>query len=254
MPCSPPHKYGWLPDPPDQRDHLYAAPSQILGELPSETDLTGQCPAVYDQGDLNSCTAAAIGAAIAFARLKQQLTSLNPSRLFIYYNERAIEGNVRSDAGASIRDGIKSVATQGVCSEEMWTYNPANFAMRPPRKCYASAVQHKVESYQRLGRNLTQMKGCLASGYPFVFGFTVYESFESSLVAKTGHAPLPKPTDKVLGGHAVVAVGYDDAQLRFIARNSWGAGWGMKGYFTMPYAYLLEPDLSDDFWTIRTVQ
>ncbi len=95
------------------------------------------------------------------------------------------------------------------------------------------------------------MRTCLADGYPFVFGFTVYESFESATVARTGRANLPKPGEKVLGGHAVMAVGYNDKQKRFIVRNSWGTGWGKKGYFTMPYAYLDDRDLSDDFWTIR---
>jgi len=97
------------------------------------------------------------------------------------------------------------------------------------------------------------MKGCLASGYPFVFGFSVYESFESPQVAKTGIAPMPASSEKQIGGHAVIAVGYNDAQQRFIVRNSWGSGWGMRGYFTLPYAYLADGDLAADFWTIRLV-
>jgi C1A family cysteine protease len=97
------------------------------------------------------------------------------------------------------------------------------------------------------------MKGCLAAGYPFVFGFTVYESFESDAVAKTGVVEMPAPSEKVLGGHAVVAVGYDDSTQRFIVRNSWGPGWGMGGYFTIPYAYLTDSNLADDFWTVHLV-
>jgi C1A family cysteine protease len=97
------------------------------------------------------------------------------------------------------------------------------------------------------------MKGCLASGYPFVYGFTVYESFESPQVAKTGIVPMPATSEKVLGGHAVLAVGYDESSQRFIVRNSWGPTWGMAGYFTVPYAYLTDANLSDDFWTIRLV-
>jgi C1A family cysteine protease len=97
------------------------------------------------------------------------------------------------------------------------------------------------------------MKGCLASGYPFVFGFTVYDSFESQQVATTGVAPMPQSGEQVVGGHAVLAVGYDDGQQRFIVRNSWGTGWGMQGYFTLPYAYLIDANLADDYWTIRLV-
>jgi C1A family cysteine protease len=98
------------------------------------------------------------------------------------------------------------------------------------------------------------MKGCLASGYPFVFGFSVYESFESQEVKQTGRVPMPSPNEQLLGGHAVLAVGYDDSQRRFIVRNSWGKDWGMQGYFTIPYAYLLDDNLADDFWTIRQVE
>jgi C1A family cysteine protease len=136
----------------------------------------------------------------------------------------------------------------------MWPYNIAQFATKPSAQCYTAAASHKAIQYQRVARNLSQMKGCLASGYPWVLGFTVYDSFESAQVAKTGIVPMPGPTEKVLGGHCVVAVGYDDSQQAFIMRNSWGTGWGMKGYFTMPYAYLLDVNLSDDFWTIRLVQ
>jgi C1A family cysteine protease len=97
------------------------------------------------------------------------------------------------------------------------------------------------------------MRGCLAAGYPFVFGFTVYSSFEGQEVAKTGVVSMPTPDEQVVGGHAVLAVGYDDASQAFIVRNSWGAGWGQEGYFTMPYAYLTTRALSSDFWTIRIV-
>lgn len=248
-------RYGWIPDLPDQRDHLYAAPVAVLGSLPPKVDLREECPPVYDQGQLGSCTANAIGGAIQFDQLKEKLaTTFVPSRLFIYYNERVIEGTVNSDSGAQIRDGIKSVAQQGVCPEEMWPYVIANFTEKPPANCYEVAAQHTAVQYSRLVQSLNQLKGCLASGYPFVFGFTVYESFESQQVAQTGVAPMPAPGEQVLGGHAVMAVGYDDDQQRFIVRNSWGTGWGMQGYFTMPYTYLTERSLSSDFWTIRVVK
>jgi C1A family cysteine protease len=247
--------YGWVPDLPDKRDFIYAAPPAVLRALPPKKDLTGACPPVYDQGELGSCSANAIGGAHQFEQMKQKkATAFPPSRLFIYFNERAIEGSVNTDSGAQIRDGIKSVAKQGVCSEVVWPYNIAKFTVKPPASCYTDAMNHQVISYRRVLQLLGQMKGCLASGYPFVFGFSVYESFETSAVARTGRVPMPKSGEAVIGGHAVAAVGYDDADQCFIVRNSWGAKWGRKGYCFMPYAYLTDPDLAADFWTIRLVE
>jgi len=208
---------------------------------------------VYDQGQLGSCTANAIAAALEFDQTKEKQQVFMPSRLFIYYNERDMEGTVNEDSGAQIRDGIKSVAQQGDCPETLWPYDITKFAVKPPAQCYQQALKFKALQYQRLSQILNQLKGCLASGYPFVFGFTVYSSFESKQVAQTGHAPMPSPSEASVGGHAVMAVGYDDSQNWFIVRNSWGIGWGMQGYFTLPYAYLLERNLANDFWTIRIV-
>ncbi len=253
-----PHKiqrYGWIPDLPDQRDHLYSAPLAALQAMPRKVDLTRKCPPVYDQGQLGSCTANAIGAAVQFEQMKQQqANAFMPSRLFIYYNEREMEGTVGTDSGAQIRDGIKSVVKQGVCPETQWPYDIAQFTTKPPQACYDEALKHQVTSYQRLVPNLNQLRGCLASGYPFVFGFTVYEGFESPEVAKSGHLSMPAPKEAVVGGHAVLGVGYDDANQWFIVRNSWGKKWGLKGYYTMPYAYLTNQNLAEDFWTIRLVE
>ncbi len=249
-----PVNFGWIPDVPDHRDHLYAAPLEWIAKLPTKVDLRPQCPDVYDQGHLGSCTANAIAGAMEFEQMKQKEKYFMPSRLFIYYNERAMEHTTASDSGAQIRDGIKSVGKQGDCPEKLWPYDIARFSQQPPASCYKNATKHKAVLYQRVSRIANQMKGCLASGYPFVFGFSVYDSFMSPDVAKTGHAKLPGPKDKLEGGHAVMAVGYDDENQFFIVRNSWGTGWGMKGYFTLPYAYLAEENLSDDFWTIRIVE
>jgi C1A family cysteine protease len=247
-------RYGWIPDLPDRRDQLYVAPPELSQILPPMVDLRPNCPPVYDQGQLGSCTANAIAGAVEFDLLKEKQQGIFiPSRLFLYYNERVIEGTVNSDSGAQLRDGIKSVATQGDCPESLWPYDIAKFAIKPPTNCYAQALKFKAVQYQRVLQDANQMKGCLASGFPFVLGFTVYESFESQQVSTTGHAPMPAPSEKVIGGHAVVAVGYDDSNQWFILRNSWGSTWGLQGYFTLPYTYLLDQNLASDFWTIRLV-
>src|SRR5262249_32133990 len=219
---------------------------------------------VYDQGQLGSCTANAIAGAIEFDQIKQGTIQDTPSRLFIYYNERAMEHTIPLDNGAQIRDGIKSVAKLGACSEKSWPYDdtpPAaegepcpscKFAQKPSVACYKEALKHQILAYRRLPQDLSTMRGCLGSGFPFVFGFTCYSNlpFQST----TGEIPLPTTKDHVIGGHAVLAVGYDDDVHRFIIRNSWGPPWGKGGYGFMPYAYLLNGGLADDFWTIRTIE
>lgn len=255
--ADPNHHYGWVPDLPDARDHLYAAPMAVMAVLKPKVDLSGGFPPAYDQGQLGSCTGNAIAGAIQFARAAanpKQGPDFIPSRLFIYYDERVIEHTVKSDSGAQIRDGIKAVAKQGVCPEATWPYVITKFVDKPPPAAYTEAAKYKVISYSRLVQILTQLKGCLSAGNPFVFGFTVYDSFDTDAVAKSGVVPMPDTSkEKVLGGHAVVAVGYDDATQRFLVRNSWGTSWGQNGYFTMPYAYLTDNNLSDDIWTIRMV-
>ena len=247
--------YGWQPDLPDHRDYRYAPVAPLPKKLPSKVDLRNQCPPVYNQGQLGSCTANAISAAYEFEQRRQSMKNdFMPSRLFIYYNERVMEHTVNTDSGAQIRDGIKSVNKLGVCTEKILPYDISAFTLKPSAACYREALKHQAVSYQRIPRLLSGMQRCLAEGFPFVFGFTVYESFESATVAATGRLNMPKRNEEVVGGHAVLAVGYDGTSKRFIVRNSWGTAWGMKGYFTMPFDYLLEENLSDDFWTIRLVE
>jgi len=246
--------YGWVRDLPDARDFLYAAPLENFSQgLPTSVDLRPKCPPVYNQGQLGDCTGNGIAGAVEFDQRKLGKKTFTPSRLFIYYNERVMEGTVSQDSGAQVRDGIKSVATLGAPPETVWPYDIQKFADMPPAIAYTDAKQDLVSVYSRVLQNLAQMQGCLADGFPFVFGFTVYESFESAQVAKSGIVPMPARGEKVVGGHCVVAVGYDDAKRTFIIRNSWGTSWGMKGYCTIPYEYLLNPDLASDFWTIRSV-
>jgi C1A family cysteine protease len=246
--------YGWVRDLPDMRDFLYAAPLlQFRSGLPTKVDLRSKCPPVYDQGQLGSCTANGIAAAVEFDQRKQGVKVFVPSRLFIYYNERAMEGTISQDSGAQVRDGIKSVATLGAPPEKDWPYNIQAFAEKPPLKAYTDAKKDLVSAYARVAQGATQMQGCLAEGYPFVFGFTVYDSFESEAVAKSGVVPMPASGEKVLGGHCMLVVGYDASARVFIVRNSWGRSWGMKGYCTMPFEYLISPHLASDFWTLRTV-
>lgn len=249
-----PKFYGARPDMPDHRDHLYSAPLRTLKTLPKHVDLRPGCPPVFDQGALGSCTANAIAAAHRFDQIKQRTpVQIVPSRLFIYYNERAREGTISEDAGASLRDGLTSVAKQGVCDETRWPYLVDDFAKKPSGLAYTEALTHQVLTYSRITRSVSQLKGCLAAGYPFVFGFSVYESFESDEVAETGMVPLPGAGEGVLGGHAVMACGYDDETQRLLVQNSWGVSWGQAGFFLLPYGYITS-DLAWDFWTIRTVE
>ncbi len=242
--------YGWIPDLPDHRDILYSAVRKIPAQLPTIVDLRPMCSKVEDQGQLGSCTGNALVGALEFLEMKDNVPYKELSRLFIYYNERRIEHTVASDSGAQIRDGIKTLAKQGVCSETCWPYDISQFAAKPSTHCYKEASKHKITSYQRL-QTVDEMRTCLADGYPFVFGFSVYESFESQEVAQTGVVLMPQLGEQQVGGHAVLGAGYDDSQKRFMVRNSWGEEWGMKGYFTIPYDYIANRNLSDDFWTIR---
>lgn len=253
------HGYGWLPDLPDHRDKMYGAVYKVAAPppvpLPQIVDLRPMDSPIFDQGQLGSCTGNALAGALQFLEKKDKVKYMELSRLFIYYAERAIENTINTDSGAAIRDGIKTLAGLGVCSATCWPYIISKFTDQPYHSCYVEAAKHRILSYYRLN-TLDDMRHCLSSGYPFVFGFSVYESFESEEVAKTGIVPMPQSDEQLLGGHAVTAIGYNDTDKRFTVRNSWGTGWGgpMKGYFSIPYEYLTDRNLSDDLWTIRREQ
>ena len=254
--------FGWRPQLPDARDKLYMARLKDLP--PAEYDLRPSMPPVYDQGQLGSCTGNAIAAAMEYERDRQGSSDFVPSRLFIYYNERALEGTVSSDSGAVIRDGIKVVNREGVCPETLWPYDIGVFTVKPPKRCYVAAQKDKAVQYEAI-QTLGDLKDAIASNLSVVFGFTVYSSFESQSVAKTGVMPMPKPGESTVGGHAVMAVGYSDPKSHIIVRNSWGPSWGDHGYFYMPYEYLTGSKassdgspingahLASDFWAIQMV-
>lgn len=244
-------KYGLKPDLPDQRDFLFSSLnlSQKIPKIPAAVDLRPTCSPVEDQGQLGSCTANALAGGLEFLEDKDKIPMARMSRLFIYYNERAVEGTVNSDSGAAIRDGIKTLAAQGCCPETEWPYLISKFEIKPTPQCYTDGLKHIIQSYYRV-QTLTDMKTCLAAGYPFVFGITVYASFESANATATGIIPMPGKKEKVLGGHALLCVGYDDSKQWFIFRNSWGITWGAKGYGFIPYSYLTSTSLASDMWYI----
>jgi len=257
-------KYRWLPDPPDSRDHLYQLNTALT--LAPRVDLRQYCSPIEDQGNIGSCTGNAIAGQIELIDRKGG-KQLDVSRLFIYYEERVLEGSVRYDAGAYIRDGIKVTYNKGAPLESLWPYATNKFATKPPTAAYTDALKRKVTGYQRCA-DFNAVKNALAAGNPVTIGFNVYDSFEGAWgniphgQAGSGMMPFPNTvTEQLLGGHAVCIVGYDDtmpvtgkANGRFIVRNSWGTGWGDNGYFYMPYDVIKTTSMSSDFWLISAVR
>ena len=246
-------RYGWIPDKPDKRDLQYSTIIVAVPPLPPETDVRANCSPVENQGMLGSCTANALVGNLEFLEKKNNHTLVNFSRLFLYYNERVLEHKEATDSGAQIRDGVKTLAKTGICLESLWPYIIAKFAVKPLQKAYKEAKHYEILKYFRV-HGISEMKHTLATGYPFVFGFVVYDSFESPIVAQTGVVPMPAAKEQIVGGHAVMAVGYNDTSKQFLIRNSWGADWGLKGYCLMPYEYVTGANLASDFWTIRTME
>lgn len=255
------HSYGWSKDKADNRDRHFTA-THTIASLPPYMDLRKLFPPVYDQSTLGSCTANSIAAVVASDLIKQKRPTFTPSRLFIYYNEREMEGTVNQDCGAEIRDGIKTINSVGVCDEKEWPYKVKQFATKPTPQCYTDAAKNKSVSYESVNQDLVSLQSCLAGWYGFCFGFSVYDSFESQDVVQRGVVPMPTDQDTLLGGHAVVCVGYNAGTKKvndipphtFIVRNSWGSDWGLNGHCFMPFAYLTNPTLANDFWKITLLQ
>lgn len=227
--------------------------------FPFSVDLRDKCSGIMDQGQMGSCSGNALAGAVEFLELQQlRQQGMQPqeysanfervSRLFIYWNERAVEGNPQVDAGCTtLLDGCTALIVKGACREATWAYDEANLLKCPTHASYAEAYQHKVKAFYRIN-DLNGMRQCLAQGFPFTCGIPVYDSFMSAEVGMTGQVPLPSFTERLLGGHALLVVGYDGAD-HFIVRNSWGAGWGDKGYCYLPYSYLTM--YGSDFFTLR---
>jgi C1A family cysteine protease len=229
---------------------LEVYPNEKQERLPVSVDLSPRCPAIYDQGQLGSCTANAIAGAMEFDQMKQNLVVYPPSRLFIYFQERKTEGTIAKDAGAQIRDGIKVVASIGAPPENLWPYDILKFTEAPPAlACDAAALDRSVSYYRLDPQNLDHLKTSLAAGYPFVVGIQVYPSFAEAEF--TGIIPMPSPGEKSEGGHAILFVGYDDNAKVLKFRNSWGSTWGQSGYGLLPYDYFKAT--ASDCWTIRTM-
>jgi C1A family cysteine protease len=244
--------YGWRPDLPDHRDFLLGVNQEVdstaLPPFRDLRDLDAQIP-TYDQSRIGSCTGNATSSDLRYVLRRNGQADFDPSRLYIYYKARQIEGDPEVDAGAMLRDCMK-VAAAGFILDKDWPYDITTFA-RPPRPIAELddlARQRHALQYLRVQRDIG-MRACLAAGFPFVFGIAVYESFEQ---ATDGHISMPGRSERLLGGHALLCVGYDDRSRKYTFRNSWGANWGEKGYGYLPYDYLHRRSLSSDFWSIRS--
>lgn len=230
------------------------------GPVPQRVDLRHKCPPVYDQGALGCSTSHALAAAVQIAK-----PTLQGSRLFLYYNERAaaaragtsdamIEGGgggIQQDECATVAACFSALQKWGLCQEHEWPYVVDKFTTHPSSAAYTAALSNAFPHHAHVAPTPNEMMGCLATATPFVVGIMVYQSFESEQVARTGIVPMPAEGEQCLGGHTVLCVGYDAIHKAWIMRNSFGPGWGDHGYFYLPHAYLLCPaNLASDVWRI----
>jgi C1A family cysteine protease len=240
------YKFGYLKDLTDQRDKIYSAPR--ITTAPSSVSLLQYCAPVENQTTTSSCTAHGLVGNLEMLEKKNNTNFYDISRLFVYYNTRMLSGIEDNDGGAYIRDGIKSLVKYGYCSEKLWKYEENKVNEKPDRKSYNEAKRHLIKEYSRI-LNINDIIKCIASGYPVVFGISLYESFESEKVSKTEKISIPKTNESVIGRHCMLIVGYDMETKLFIVRNSWGTGWGNKRYCEIPFEYM---EQADDMWTIRS--
>lgn len=245
----------WKKGPEDSRDYKSVRRLSAPVELPSEFELEKQIP-IYDQYDIGSCVANSAASCYRFESAQVIGNfSFNPSRLFVYYNARKLQGWEREDSGAYIRDGFKAMNKWGLANENVWPYVTRDFAKEPTSQVYSDGLNNVIVKYARVEQTETALKETLLTGAAVSFGFNVYNSFMSGTWdTTTGMMPLPKSTERVIGGHAVTIIGYNDAKKAFLIQNSWGTSWGLKGKFWMPYSFLLDGSECDDFWAIETIK
>lgn len=218
-------------------------------ELPSIMDLRENDSPIFDQGQEGSCTANAGCGCYDYYKWKSGEWALFiTSRRFLYWLELAMDGNKGQDAGSSLTTCAEAFAQKGVCLEATWPYGQGDMFTEAPAEAWAQATRFKIASAVQVQQDLMSMQECLAAGNPFIFGISVYESFENSA---GGDIPMPGANEQLLGGHALCCVGYEDLSNRFIFRNSWGTQWGDAGYGYIPYEYLTDPNLASDFWSFK---
>lgn len=257
-------RYGWKKDY-SNHEHLKMSWQQCHHDKKQNITKIDLCdeymPPIYNQGNLGSCTANAIAAIYERKynwNLKNAFTNVNEpeftsSRLFIYYNERLVEGTVNMDSGATISDGMEVINKIGICQERDYPYIIADFTNQPSSEAYENASYFKTFGYRKI--ELDDIKTSLVNGYCVAIGFSVQTSFESSSVKNTGNYN-PDKLEKVIGGHAVVICGFDDnyepgdSKGAFKVRNSWGSQWGQNGYFWVSYDHVLNGGLWSDAWII----
>lgn len=241
-------RYGYHADAPSASDS-YACFNHLSANVPS-VDLEPFCGPVKDQGDLGACTAFAGTGMREF--LNRKYEPHNPqvvlSPLFLYYQERQFDGDLsQGDTGSTGRTSVHCMNQFGICLESQDGYDIAEFQQAPTSEQVAEALQYKAGAYHKLSNTVQDMKNCLASGYAFVVGFTVYESFESDW-SVPGYMPLPKDGESILGGHETLWIGYDDSKAAFKVRNSWGSSWGLSGNFWFPYTAVEASNIVQDAW------
>ncbi len=224
-----------------------------FGADTTSLDLSTKMDYIYDQGSIGSCVANATGWV-----LKYNKPTFLPSRLYIYYYARLFDfkqgdNNPNIDDGTTIQQGFKVLNKKGVCSEVLYPYITSKQGLQPPKSLDSGALKNRVIQYAPVQQEVNYMKNLLKMGYPFVFGILVYQSFMTNSVTRTGIVPMPKNGEIILGGHAITAVGYDDTTQMIKFANSWGRGWGNRGYGYIPYAYITNGSLCGDIWTMYKV-